>query len=70
MFRGVRTWLDKINGLLLPLYVLGLIAAVVWTIVEYGGDSGWLTFEPAAPRTSVCPAGGSRSPSTWACGSS
>jgi hypothetical protein len=47
VFRGVRTWLDKVNALLLPLYVLGLIAAVVWAIVEYGGDSGWLTFEPA-----------------------
>ena len=32
---GVRVWLDKLNGVLLPLFVAGLVAAVVWAIAKY-----------------------------------
>lgn len=46
VLRGVRVWLDKINGALLPFYVLGLVASVVWAISEVGYSSAWLTFEP------------------------
>jgi purine-cytosine permease-like protein len=46
VFRGVR-WLDRFNGLLLPFYVIGMIAAVVWAISDYGYDGGWFTFNPA-----------------------
>jgi len=46
VFGGVRVWLDRFNGALLPLYVLGLVAAVVWAIVEHGYDGAWFTFEP------------------------
>lgn len=46
VMRGVRVWLDKINGVLLPLYVLGLIASVIWAISEVGYSNDWLTYEP------------------------
>ncbi|MFZ2526505.1 MAG: thiamine permease [Rhodococcus sp. (in: high G+C Gram-positive bacteria)] len=44
--RGVTTWLDKINGVLLPLYLLGLVGSVVWAIAEYGYSNDWLTYRP------------------------
>lgn len=37
---GVRRFLDKINGILLPIYVVGLIAAVIWAVVQYGFAGG------------------------------
>ncbi|MET9965426.1 hypothetical protein ABZZ80_05745 [Streptomyces sp. NPDC006356] len=39
---GVRTWLDKLNGVLLPLYVVGLIAVVVTATVKQGYPDNWL----------------------------
>lgn len=54
VFRGVRVWLDKINGALLPFYVLGLVGSVIWAISEVGYSSDWLTFEPVGgPAVSV-----------------
>jgi hypothetical protein len=46
VFRGVRAWLDKINGALLPFYVLGLVGSVIWAVVEVGYSNAWLSFEP------------------------
>lgn len=46
VFRGVRAWLDKINGALLPFYVLGLVASVIWAISDVGYRTDWLTFQP------------------------
>lgn len=43
---GVRTWLDKINGFLLPFYYIGLAIVVVWTIVAQGYSNDWLTAPP------------------------
>ncbi|MGI5459201.1 purine-cytosine permease family protein [Streptomyces sp. CA-249302] len=43
VFGGVRNWLDKLNGLLLPLYTAGLIAAVIVAAVS-GKPSGWTGF--------------------------
>jgi purine-cytosine permease-like protein len=37
VWRGVRTWLDRLNGFLLPFYVLALVAVVVWALA----DKGW-----------------------------
>ncbi|WP_440312221.1 purine-cytosine permease family protein [Leucobacter chromiireducens] len=37
---GVRRFLDKINGILLPIYFFGLIAAVIWAGVQYGFGGG------------------------------
>lgn len=42
MLGGVTTWLDKLNGVLLPFYVAGLIAVVVASSVKQGYPSGWL----------------------------
>lgn len=47
VFGSVQHWLDKLNGVLLPFYVIGLVAAVVATIATYGYSNAWLTFEPA-----------------------
>ncbi|MFC4015576.1 purine-cytosine permease family protein [Nonomuraea purpurea] len=39
---GVRAWLDKLNGVLLPFYVLGLIAVVIAATVKQGYPQVWL----------------------------
>jgi purine-cytosine permease-like protein len=45
---GVRSWLDRLNGLLLPLYLVGLVALVVAAGVQHGFDTPFLnTPEPA-----------------------
>lgn len=31
---GVRTWLDRLNGYLLPFYVVGMIALVIWASTQ------------------------------------
>ncbi|WP_066906527.1 hypothetical protein [Millisia brevis] len=36
---GVATWLDKLNGILLPFYVIGLIAIVVVTTMQRGAPT-------------------------------
>lgn len=43
---GVRRWLDKLNGILLPFYVAGLVAAVVLAARSDGASSDWLTRTP------------------------
>src|SRR5690606_13506463 len=43
VFGGVRTWLDRFNGVLLPVYLAGLVAAVVWAVTEHGVPAGWLS---------------------------
>ncbi|MCF6476118.1 thiamine permease [Nonomuraea sp. MG754425] len=45
---GVRRWLDKFNGALLPLYWIGLLVAVALAAVEFP-PTGWLTYVPATP---------------------
>jgi purine-cytosine permease-like protein len=32
---GVRTWLDKLNGILLPFYVVGMIALIIWASTQH-----------------------------------
>lgn len=39
---SVQNWLGKLNGVLLPFYVLGLIAAVVLSVYQYGYSNAWL----------------------------
>ena len=56
MIGGVRVWLDRLNGVLLPLYLLGLIGAIVWAIAEYGYHGGWFTFKPPHPLDTHGPA--------------
>ncbi|MEZ3159496.1 permease [Microbacterium sp. BWT-B31] len=40
---GARRFLDKINGILMPIYFFGLIAAVVWAGAVYGSSDAWAT---------------------------
>lgn len=47
VFGGVQLWMDKFNGVLLPFYILGLVAAVVLSISEYGYSDAWLNMGPA-----------------------
>lgn len=47
VMKGVRTWLDRINGVLLPLYVFGIIACVIWAVAREGYSNNWLTDLPA-----------------------
>lgn len=49
VFGSVQTWLDKFNGFLLPFYLIGLVAAVVWAISSYGYSNAWLEMGPATP---------------------
>lgn len=43
IFGSVQTWLDKFNGILLPFYILGLLAAVIVSINIYGYQSDWMS---------------------------
>lgn len=46
---GVRRFLDKINGILMPIYFFGLVAAIIWAGVQYGFSDNWLTQAPDLP---------------------
>jgi len=48
---SVQQWLDKLNAVLLPVYLLGLAGAVLLAIRQYGYSNAWLTVGPptAAP---------------------
>ncbi|KWH35834.1 allantoin permease [Burkholderia cepacia] len=54
VFGSVQHWLDKFNGVLLPFYLLGLLAAVGLATAEYGYNAAWLDFGPSGNA----PAGG------------
>jgi len=43
---SVQRWLDKINGVLLPIYLGGLALTVIMAINEYGYSSAWLRLGP------------------------
>ena len=45
---SIQHWLDMFNGVLLPLYVIGLIAAITTAVAEYGLTGNWLHLGPAA----------------------
>ncbi len=46
IFGSVQSWLDKLNGVLLPFYLLGLVAVVSLAIGEHGYSNDWLTMQP------------------------
>ncbi|MGD9990388.1 purine-cytosine permease family protein [Pseudonocardia sp.] len=50
---GVRKWLDKFNGILLPFYYVGLAVVIIWTIAANGYSNDWLTAGPANPELSL-----------------
>jgi purine-cytosine permease-like protein len=49
---GVHSWLDRFNRLLLPFYVVGLIAAIVIAVVEHGYSGDWAS-HPAPADSAV-----------------
>ncbi len=46
VFGSVQNWLDKLNGILLPFYIIGIILAIVMTVNTYGYSNEWLTYVP------------------------
>ncbi|WP_439861807.1 purine-cytosine permease family protein [Pseudomonas sp. MBLB4136] len=46
VFGSVQNWLDRLNGLLLPFYLAGLVAVVVMAVDTYGYSSAWLNMGP------------------------
>jgi len=46
VFGSVQNWLDKFNGVLLPFYIIGLIATVIVSINEFGYSDAWLNMGP------------------------
>lgn len=52
VWRGVRTWLDRLNGILLPFYLAALVAVIVWALASEGYN-GFLPDTEAAPGTTL-----------------
>lgn len=50
---SIQKWLDKLNAILLPIYVIGLIAVVAMAIHRFGYSNDWLNI----PATNPTPAG-------------
>ncbi|TDD92235.1 purine-cytosine permease family protein [Actinomadura rubrisoli] len=48
---GVRRWLDKFSGFLLPFYAAGMVAAVVVAAVKYDVPDSWLTQGASIPQS-------------------
>lgn len=46
VFGAVSSWMDKFNGVLLPFYIIGLIAALIFAVSEYGYSNAWLSLGP------------------------
>ncbi|SEG88765.1 Purine-cytosine permease [Thermomonospora echinospora] len=49
MVGSIQTWMDRINGYLLPIYIVGIIAAVVVAAVQNDGGSDWASFAGVVP---------------------
>jgi hypothetical protein len=52
VWRGVRTWLDRLNGALLPFYTAALLAVIIWALASEGYH-GFLPGTEAAPGTTL-----------------
>ncbi|MBB4664883.1 purine-cytosine permease family protein [Conexibacter arvalis] len=52
VWKGVRALLDRVNGALLPFYVVALVAVVVWALASEGYH-GFLPEARAAPGTTL-----------------
>lgn len=46
IFGSIQTWLDKLNGVLLPIYLAGLAVAVLLAISDHGYSNDWLFLAP------------------------
>jgi purine-cytosine permease-like protein len=52
VWRGVRVWLDRLNGFPLPFYGVALLIVIVWAIADRGYH-GFLPDAKAAPGTTL-----------------
>lgn len=52
VWKGVRARLDRLNGILLPFYILTLLAVVIWALGSEGYN-GFLAGSEAAPGTTL-----------------
>jgi purine-cytosine permease-like protein len=52
VWRGVRTWLDRLNGALLPFYAIALAGVLIWALADKGYH-GFLPDAKAAPGTTL-----------------
>ena len=52
---GVRVWLNKLNGFLLPFYLIGLAGSVIWAISSQGYSNAWLSYMPKSTAGIVGP---------------
>jgi purine-cytosine permease-like protein len=52
VWRGVRTWLDRLNGFLLPFYAVCLVAVIVWAL-SAEGYNGFLPGTEAPEGTTL-----------------
>jgi purine-cytosine permease-like protein len=52
VWRGVRTWLDRLNGVLLPFYAVTLLAVIIWALSSEGYN-GFLPDAEALPGTTL-----------------
>lgn len=47
MLGGMQTWLNKLNGISLPVYFFGILAAVIAAGLRFGWEGNLTGFEPA-----------------------
>lgn len=52
VWRGIRSRLDKVNGWMLPFYIVAMVGVVVWALVSEGYH-GFLPGSGAAPGTTL-----------------
>jgi purine-cytosine permease-like protein len=52
VWKGVRVWLDRLNAWLLPFYIVGMVAVVIWALAD-NGYHGFLPDAKAAPGTTL-----------------
>lgn len=53
MLGGMQTWLSKLNGVSLPIYFFGLLAAVVVAGIRFGWEGDWSAFQPLQTPTGI-----------------
>ena len=55
MLGSVQTWMAKLNGVLLPFYTVGIIAAVVAAAIQFPGATGWASRASCRPEARAIP---------------
>ncbi|MQY26439.1 purine-cytosine permease family protein [Nocardia aurantia] len=49
MLGSVQSWMAKLNGVLLPFYLVGLVSVLIAAGVKFGHGSHWLSFSGVVP---------------------